>query len=62
MAFTGVRRITDFWIANLRDDCLEVFRGPRPDGTYRQERVLKRGETTDIAALPDLVVAVDEVL
>ncbi len=47
---------------NLVDECLEVYRGPRPDGTYQVERVLKRGESTDIVALPGLVVAVDELL
>jgi len=54
--------IQEFWIANLRDNCLEVYRGPRPDGTYQETRVLQRGQSTDIAALPGLVVAVDEVL
>jgi Uma2 family endonuclease len=54
--------IGEFWIANLRDDCLEVYRGPRPDGTYQETRVLERGESTDIAALPGMVVAVDEVI
>ncbi len=62
MAITGVRSIQESWIANLRDDCLEVYRGPRPDGTYQYERILKRGESTDIAALPGVAVAVDEVL
>jgi Uma2 family endonuclease len=52
--------ILEFWIVNLVDECLEVYRGPRPDGTYQEERVLKRGETTDIAALPGVVIAVDE--
>ena len=54
--------ITEYWIVNLVDDCLEVYRGPRPDGTYQEERVLRRGESTDIAALPGVVVAVDEIL
>jgi Uma2 family endonuclease len=54
--------ITEYWIVNLVDDCLEVYRGPQPDGTYREERVLRRGESTDIAALPGVVVAVDEIL
>jgi hypothetical protein len=48
--------------SNLRDDCLEVSRGPRPDGTYRETRVLKRGESTDIAALPGVIIAVDDAL
>jgi Uma2 family endonuclease len=52
--------ITEFWIVNLVDECLEVYRGPRPDGTYQEERVLRRGQSTDIVALPGLVVAVDE--
>lgn len=54
--------IGEYWIVNLVDDCLEVYRGPQPDGTYREQRVLRRGESTDIAALPGVVVAVDEVL
>ena len=28
--------IQEFRIANLRDNCLEVYRGPRPDGTYQE--------------------------
>jgi Uma2 family endonuclease len=54
--------IQEYWIVNIPDECLEVYRGPRPDGTYQETRVLKRGESTDIAALPGVVVAVDEVL
>ncbi len=54
--------IQEFWIVNLRDECLEVYRGPQPDGTYREVRILQRGQSTDIAALPGVVVAVDEVL
>jgi Uma2 family endonuclease len=54
--------ITEYWIVNLVDECLEVYRGPQPDGTYREERVLRRGESTDIAALLGVVVAVDEIL
>jgi Uma2 family endonuclease len=54
--------IAEFWIANLRDNCLEVYRGPRPNGTYQETRVLQRGQSTDIAALPGLAVAVDELL
>jgi Uma2 family endonuclease len=54
--------IAEYWIVNLVDDCLEVYRGPRPDGTYQDELILRRGESTDIAALPGVVVAVDEIL
>jgi Uma2 family endonuclease len=54
--------ISEFWIVNLVDECLEVYRDPQPDGTYRERRVLRRGESTDIAALPGVMVAVDEIL
>jgi Uma2 family endonuclease len=55
-------RIQEFWIANLRDDCLEVYRDPQADGTYSEMKILQRGHSTEIAALPGVVVAVDEVL
>lgn len=54
--------IVEYWIVNLIHDSLEAYRGPRPDGTYQEERVLRRGESTDIAALPGVVIAVDEIL
>jgi len=54
--------ILEYWIVNLVDEQLEVHRGPRPDGTYADTRIVKRGESTGIAALPGLVVAVDELL
>ena len=54
--------IEEFWIANLRDNCLEVYRGPRSDGTYEETRVLQRGDSTDVMALPGVVIAVDDVL
>lgn len=54
--------ITEFWIVNLVDECLEVYRDPQPDRTYRFERVLRRGDSTDIAAPPGVIIAVDDVL
>jgi Uma2 family endonuclease len=53
--------ITEFWIVNLVDECLEVYRDPRPDGTYQDVRLLRRGDSTDIAALPGVIIAVDEI-
>ncbi len=54
--------IAEYWIVNLVDDCLEVYRGPQPDGTYREMRVLRRGDVADILALPGVAVAVAEIL
>jgi len=35
-------RIPEYWIVNLPDDCLEVYRSPQPDGTYADKQVLLR--------------------
>jgi Uma2 family endonuclease len=54
--------ITEYWIVNLIDRCLEVHRQPRPDGTYGDFRTLRPGDTTDVAALPGVSVAVADIL
>jgi len=54
--------IAEFWIVNLIDRCLEVHRQPRTDGTYVEVRILRAGETVAIGAIPDVVVAVAEVV
>jgi Uma2 family endonuclease len=54
--------IVEYWIINLVDDCLEVYRDPHPDGTYGDERVFQRGDIAEIAALPGVAVAVAEIL
>jgi Uma2 family endonuclease len=55
--------IPDYWIVNLRDDCVEVFR--QPDATrrvYAERAVAQRGERLDLVALPGAAVAVSELL
>ena len=54
--------ITEYWIVNLEDDCLEVYRQPTVGGVYNEIRILRRGDDTDIAALPGPKVAVDDIL
>jgi hypothetical protein len=46
----------------IRGEILEVYRGPQPDGTYREVQTLGRGQSTGILGLPGFVVAVDDVL
>jgi Uma2 family endonuclease len=53
--------IPEMWLANLVEDCLEVFRAPTPDG-YAEVRRFRRGERVSPLALPDLVMAVEEIL
>jgi len=54
--------IQEYWIVNLIDDCIEVYRQPQPGGIYTEPRIAKRGESIAILALPELVVPVDDVL
>jgi len=55
--------IPEYWLVNLRDDCVEVFRAPDP-GTpsYRESTIAHRGERIALASLPDASVAVDDLL
>lgn len=54
--------IQEFWIVNLIDDCLEVYRQPTAGGGYDDFQVLRRGQEIEIAALPGAIVAVDDIL
>jgi Uma2 family endonuclease len=52
--------VPEYWIVNLNDDTLEVQRQPRTDGTYADVKTLSRGQQVEVAALPGIVVSVDE--
>ncbi len=43
--------IAEYWIVNLIDSCVEVHRGPRPDGTYADSRTVAKGGTVSIQGL-----------
>ena len=56
-------RVPEYWILNLRDDCVEVLRAPDPQArSYGERRVARRGERLDLGALPGVSVAVDDLL
>ena len=57
-AESGVR---EYWIVNLIDRCVEVYRDSQQDGTYSDTRVLHSGETLSILALPGVTLGVDQV-
>jgi Uma2 family endonuclease len=57
-AATGVR---EAWLLDLEADALEVHREPRPDG-YALIRRYRRGERVRAEALPDVDVAVEDLL
>jgi Uma2 family endonuclease len=54
--------VSEYWIVNLVEDCLEVHRQPQADRTYSQVQVLRRGDETTVAALPGVVFAVADIL
>ena len=53
--------IPEYWIANLRDDCVERYRDP-VDGEYRDVQEFRRGDTISLALMPDVALAVAEIL
>ena len=57
----GRAGIPETWVKNLPEDCIERFTEPGPEG-YAQHSVHHRGETLEPVSLPDLELAVDELL
>jgi len=55
--------IPEYWIVNLRDDCVEVYRDPDVNAAaYRSRRVALRSETISLVVFPDAIVAVSDIL
>ena len=55
--------IPEYWLVNLRDDCIEVFRAPDPSiRRYGVTRSVRRGERLDLVAFPDAKVSASELL
>ena len=54
--------ITEYWIVNLVDRCLEVHRQPQADGTYTDVQTLRPGDSVTLTLLPTVTVAVAELI
>jgi Uma2 family endonuclease len=55
--------VPEYWLVNLRDDCVEVFRDPDPRARrYRSATVAGHGERLALTALAGVIVAVDDLL
>jgi Uma2 family endonuclease len=50
--------IPEYWIVNLGEDCVEIHRGPKLDGTWLDVRTARRGDSFELAALPGMTVAI----
>jgi Uma2 family endonuclease len=55
-------RIGEYWIVNLVDHRLEVFRDPQPDGTYAKTSTLQPGDSITLVALPEVTLNVADLL
>jgi Uma2 family endonuclease len=53
--------IAEYWIVNLKDNSLEVYRDPQGD-QYRSRMTLRHGETVAPLARPDHPIAVTDLL
>ena len=55
--------IPEYWLVNLRDDCVEVFRVPDPAARrYAEKHLAHRGERLDLVAIAEASVAVADIL
>ena len=57
----GRNNIPETWVKNLPEDCIERFTEPGPEG-YGQHTIHRRGETLTPVSLPDLELAVEDLL
>jgi Uma2 family endonuclease len=54
--------IPDYWIVNVPRRVLEVYREPRPDGTYAQVRRFGESDSVSPLAQPDAQIRVSALL
>src|SRR3989442_11333621 len=55
--------VPEYWIVNLRGDCVEIRRQPEPEPRrYANTAIARRGERIELAALRGVTVAVDDLM
>jgi Uma2 family endonuclease len=57
----GQARVEEYWIVNLPERLVEVYREPHR-GRWGGRSIHRRGERVHMAAFPDVSIAVDDVL
>ena len=53
--------ISEVWLMNVNERCLEVYREPTAEG-YQNVQRLEEGQTVTVQAFPDITFMVDELL
>jgi Uma2 family endonuclease len=62
-AIYAARGVPEYWIVNLRDDGVEIRRGPDAESRrYATTTIARRGDVIEPLALPGIRVAVDDLL
>ena len=55
--------VTEYWIVNLKEEHLEIFRNPDPGSSrYRSTSIARRGERVELIPFPGTFVSVAEFL
>jgi len=55
--------IAEYWVVNLRNDCVEILREPDPRArAFRVRRLAGPGERIDLVAFSDASVLVSDLL
>jgi Uma2 family endonuclease len=61
MHFYAHYNIAEYWLLNLKDYCLEVYREPHND-LYQQKMTLRKGDTITLSQLKSLTINISDIL
>jgi len=53
--------VPEYWLLNLNDQCLEVYRKPRGE-VYAEKNTLQAGDSVTLSQLPDISIQVSAIL
>lgn len=53
--------VPEYWVVNIRERCVEVYRDPQPNSYARCDRYVP-GESIRLASFTDVVLAVSDFL
>lgn len=57
----ALHNIPEYWLLNLNDSCLEVYRKPNGD-VYAEKTTLRAGDTSTLSQLPEITVRISDIL
>ncbi|WP_245619749.1 Uma2 family endonuclease [Methylomicrobium agile] len=57
----ALHRIPEYWLLNLNDNCLEVYRRPHGE-LYEEKTTLRIGDSIGLSQLPGIVIQLSDIL